>query len=1804
MPQLLGESELLPQDSAFLDDAKNVLNKPCGAICVRRGEVVNMISSSNASTNFNPTNKEDPKSYKYEDPSSLRVTFASRREKHDIQKFLCNKLTALIGDVDDVKYEENKHVVIQFTNDNAAKQAFEMLKSHKHITTVEALIEIDVKKMRAQYEDDIAYSLAQQDKRIEDLQAKHLKLKPKKEYVPIEEHERTSAESEVLIFKIEECKQHRKEFSTYTQKQLAHLSQTMSASLINVVEKNVLREHNRLSKAFPIYAKRSDIVATILKSNVTIIVGETGSGKSTQVVQYLYEAEMAETGVIVCTQPRKVAAMTLAKHVSREMHVNLGEELGYRVGMNEKCRNGTKIIYMTDHMLLNECIIDCNLSKYSCILIDEAHERSISTDMLLAFVKKCLPFRKDLKLVIMSATIEPELFVKYFTDSSACKQMCTVSVIRVSGRTFPVGIEYHPLNLTEPLSAAGNYVMNAVDVARTIHSKEPSGDILVFLTSAPEIERACKTLEYLQNEAVVLPLHGKLPPEEQQKIFDESNKRKIIFSTNVAETSVTIPGVKYVVDTGLAKEMHFDTKKNMDSLEVHVISKSSAEQRKGRAGRVSAGICYRLYTEEDFVSVMPDRTIPEILRIQLSQVVLKMLEFGVPNVLEFDFVEHPDCVALEAAIETLRSLGAIRDNQLTDVGKKMAVLPLQPQLSKVLLEGLNVGLGTEALISVALSSLAGQVFFRGGTDEMKEQSDRKKLMFCNPLGDQITSLSVYKCWQEKEKYEQKKWCLENYVNAKSMRVAEETIKELKYILKRCLKIDVNLNLESLQAAECYLGKLYFDAFINNLAVYLGHYRAGYMATNLPSGSSSFIIFPGSSLNQLGSSPKYVVYERTLKTSCQFLTQVMAVKQDWIDEAITMGKLAEDPAVQFAEHMLLPFHVALTGPQTLKELKVKQKELVQTVRLNSEQNSIPPVFDFTPEPRKWGVVRALAQKNCHDAVQVVVAGAVNEIQAKLKQETKEFGLTKEVDWTRVVIGAGGTVQQMIMPHQFCKVAAVCSNEEESPDKITSCLAKYGEVNKSEVIRRQPGYLRLSITFNTSTEAQQAIKEFRSSSVQLYPHKGQQFTLRLQWQRRVRAPHAHLSFDSMQHCDAAFSNFSPYGIIFEGCRIKVSRDKYHQSKLFIAGKTLCCCDETTLKEEIGRYITSNFSLKMGYKRYDDVDPYLTGDHQHPNVRPNEDNTAIQDSEHSSEGQSKASENEIEGFQQRIEGFIRHEISQYTKNGTFQVKFILPRQWDIHFKAYVTFDDPDEGYKVWYSDMTQKCTIDGKLFCVSPNLKCMLSFRQEIYNHIHANLEEARKDLLKRYPKLVYIKVIPPDKKVNNITRISLTAYDVKAFAIAQNTFHEAARPHVLPCNTTELQEYILSQPCQEHLQAIQKTTSTYLHRDLNAMAINIYGASTNQIAAKYILMEKAKNLFRDGACTTQIGLRGDGKPAGLMKHLVTRYGYDLSGLLEVEGVRKISLNPHLQSVSVLATESGHDAVKICIDEALQASQAIVRRNEGEYKFDCSACLTPVDDPNGVIRLECCGHAFHVECLEIQLQSGTLTIPVQCASEDCSETFLLRDFENLQKRLKMFRMPVLVSAALRNFMEKNRDFYKNCPTPDCKMIYTQTKTSRAYVCSSCLITTCSQCHEQYHAGISCEVYRASKNNDAELLKWMEEDPQNRKRCPKCKAPIEKNEGCFHVACICGAHICWRCLIYFKRDDQCYDHQPYCPALSPPPIQRTQLPPTPAPPTINPVGLQQNQAPGRLPPPHPPPDNPLRQNPPDNNPGTQGNNSSCTIL
>ena len=1604
--------------------------------------------------------------------------------------------------------------------------------------------------------------LTQHDEEVASLTVSLPNQQSKKKYRSLEEHERRSEERKVLNLKLEERLQQRKEFDDYTNTQLQKLSELLSLkasdeqSVLNEITRikaNFSRECTHFAATLPIYARRSEIIKTILSHQVTVLVGETGSGKSTQVVQYLYDAGLADNGLIVCTQPRKVAAITLARHVCREMKIELGAELGYRVGMSTKCSGQTKVLYMTDHVLLNECISDHTLAKYSCVLIDEAHERSINTDMLLAFIKQCLPSRPNLKVVIMSATIEPKLFVRYFQESEQEQSSCRVSTISVSGRTFPVDVVYNPLQSKECLTPGSNYVTNAVEMAKRIHSNEPSGDILVFLTCAPEIERACKAIQHLNDTAVILPLHGKLPPEQQQEVFIEfKHKRKIIFSTNVAETSITIPGVKYVVDTGLAKEMQFDCRKNMDSLEVRMISKSSAEQRKGRAGRVSSGKCYRLYSSDEYTSNMPERTKPEILRIQLSQVILKLFEFGVPNVLTFDFVEHPDRDALEAAVETLKFIGALQDDALTDVGKKMAALPLNPQLAKVLLDGVDAGVGTEALCSVAISSLAGQVFFRGGTDEMKQESDKMKLPHCHPMGDQMTNLSVYQCWQEQERDNRNQWCIKQYVNGKSMRIVEETVKELGQILNQRLHIKLSLKLDSLEAADCYLGKLYFDAFLNNLAVYLGHERVGYMST--ADTSSNFVVFPGSSLKQLSSTPKYVIYEKTLKTSRQFLTQVMCVKQEWVDEAIMSGRLPEDPAEKFKPYIYEPVDVIAIGPQTYQATARKQKEILENIEVGFPQCTISPFMDFSITPKQLGIVRVLAPEKCHNAMKQVMTQCVLEQQCKFKEEKKEFGISKERgDSTRLVIGAGGTVQRVIMPYQFRTLVAVCPNNGSWVKEIERRMENYGKVEKTRFKQCHKDF-RLFITFSDPNTAQRAISECQYPDVTLRPWQSQQFTVKIEWERRERGAFAHLSFDSQQHCHRAYSSLR-FGLRLHSA-VKFALDRHSDSKLFLTGRSLQFLSEDVLRNEIAERISADihFHLKMGRQRYDQSaeEQYLRMSRVHYDSLASSDEDEEQqysdssdDPESADESQHSNGEDEavMEVTHRRYHEALKVElmavIANYAKPGTYLLKFPDPKPYAFFFNVYLTFDNPDEGYKVLNSGLIREY-IDGKPLTVTTNLKCELLFKREIFVLIREFLEQKRKYLLRDYDKVLRVKITPPND--TDLARVSIFADDVEAFTVAQIELNSAAQPHVIECQATELQEYILSRTCREQLEEIQASTSTYIYRDLGVMGIKIYGTKNNQMDAKGKVAEKAEELFSGGAKVVEVELGGSGRPPGLMKSLVSGYGRDLEGMLEMEGVRRISLNPRRQMISVLATREGLDAVEKCIEEyANKACQLTVRKLESVCEVNCSVCLTPVEEPKELFRLECCGHAFHTDCIAMQVKPDTLTFPVQCADKDCSKDLVLKDFENLQKQLN-FRLKELVSASLKNHMEKNRDTYTNCPTPDCRMIYAiATDEGKPFTCSDCAVVTCTKCHKQYHTGISCEMYSAGQpKTDEEMLEeWIQEDPTNRKKCPKCSTPIEKNEGCKHITCTCGAHMCWLCLQTFKTAMECYYHQPDCPAL-----------------------------------------------------------------
>lgn len=493
-------------------------------------------------------------------------------------------------------------------------------------------------------------------------------------------------------------------------------------------------------KKLPIFDALPQFDKIFRKNQVVILQGETGSGKTTQIPQYILEKGYAGGKLIACTQPRRVAAISIAKRVAEEMDIELGQQVGYSIRFEEIAGPNTLLKYLTDGMLLREAMTDPKLEKYGVIILDEAHERTLSTDILFGLLKEVMTKRSDLKVVVMSATLDAEKFQDYFKDAP---------LLSVPGRVYPVEIFYteHPEE---------DYVFAIVRTVLQIHAYEDPGDILIFLTGEEEIENACDSIRkevarYKDNigNLLVIPLYSTLPPAIQQKIFDPApptNKngipgRKCIISTNIAETSLTIDGIVYVIDSGMSKQKVYNPRMRIESLLVSPISKASAKQRCGRAGRTRPGKCYRIYTEKSYRKELQDTTPPEILRSNLANVVLQLKVLGVENLVEFDFIDPPAPETLMRALETLHYLKALDDEgDLTEVGKLMSEFPLDPELSKLIIISPKYGCSEQMLTLVAMLT-SPNPFLR--PRDYGEAADKAKSQFINKDGDHLTLINVF-----------------------------------------------------------------------------------------------------------------------------------------------------------------------------------------------------------------------------------------------------------------------------------------------------------------------------------------------------------------------------------------------------------------------------------------------------------------------------------------------------------------------------------------------------------------------------------------------------------------------------------------------------------------------------------------------------------------------------------------------------------------------------------------------------------------------------------------------------------------------------------------------------------------------------------------------------------------------------------------------------------------------------------------------------------------------------------------------------
>ncbi|EHK97866.1 P-loop containing nucleoside triphosphate hydrolase [Glarea lozoyensis ATCC 20868] len=639
------------------------------------------------------------------------------------------------------------------------------------------------------------------------------------------------------------------------------------AEQLKAAEKKALSmEETR--KSLPIYAYREQFLAALAEYQVLVIVGETGSGKTTQLPQYLHEAGYTKGGLKVgCTQPRRVAAMSVAARVADEMGVKVGNEVGYSIRFEDSTSDKTVLKYMTDGMLLREFMTEPDLGGYSALMIDEAHERTVHTDILLALVKDLARERPEMKLLISSATMDAKGFATYFDDAP---------IFNIPGRRYPVDIHYTP-------QPEANYLAAAITTVFQIHTSQGKGDILVFLTGQDEIEAAEQNITEISRklgsrvpELVICPIYANLPSELQSKIFEPTpnGARKVVLATNIAETSLTIDGIVYVIDPGFVKENNYNPATGMSKLVAVPCSRASANQRSGRAGRVGPGKCFRLYTKWAFMNEMEDNTTPEIQRTNLNGVVLLLKSLGINDLLEFEFMNPPPTETLIGALNQLFALQALNhQGELTKLGRQMAEFPTDPMLAKAILAADKLGCVEEVLSIVSMLSESAALFFRPKDKKIHADSARARFTV-KEGGDHLTLLNIWNQWVDSDF--SFVWAKENFLQQRSLTRARDVRDQL---AKLCERVEVTLSTVG-QADLVPIQKAITAGFFPNAA----RLQRGGDSYRTVKNNTTVYIHPSSVVMDNNPPVKMVIYYELVQTTKEYMRSCLPIKPEWLHEA--------------------------------------------------------------------------------------------------------------------------------------------------------------------------------------------------------------------------------------------------------------------------------------------------------------------------------------------------------------------------------------------------------------------------------------------------------------------------------------------------------------------------------------------------------------------------------------------------------------------------------------------------------------------------------------------------------------------------------------------------------------------------------------------------------------------------------------------------------------------------------------------------------------------------------------------------------
>ncbi|XP_030068758.1 putative ATP-dependent RNA helicase DHX35 [Microcaecilia unicolor] len=625
----------------------------------------------------------------------------------------------------------------------------------------------------------------------------------------------------------------------------------------------------------PVFKLRNHILYLVENYQTVVIIGETGCGKSTQIPQYLSEAGWTSEGRVVgVTQPRRVAAVSVAGRVAEERGAVLGHEVGYCIRFDD-CTDSqaTRIKFMTDGMLVRGMMADPLLKKYSVLMLDEAHERTLYTDIVIGLLKKVQKKRGDLRVIVASATLDAEKFKDFFNQNETSDpSKDTSAILTIEGRTFPVDIFYTQ-------SPVPDYVKCTVETVMKIHQTEKDGDVLAFLTGQEEVETVVSMLieqarimsrSGMKKHLRVLPMYAGLPSSEQMKVFERvsPNVRKVIVATNIAETSITINGVVFVTDCGFVKLRAYNSKTAIESLVLVPVSQASANQRAGRGGRNRSGKCYRLYTEEDF-NKLPQSTVPEMQRSNLAPVILQLKALGIDNVLRFHFLSPPPAESLVQALELLYALGGLdRHCRLTEpLGVRMAEFPLNPMFAKMLLESGNFGCSAEILSIAAMMQIQNIFVIPANQKALAVREHRK---FAVEEGDHLTMLNVYEAFLKHNKSSQ--WCQEHFLNYKGLVRATVVREQLKKLLSKFKVPKKSSEGDPDPILRCIVSGFFANAAkLHSTGVYRT-VRDGH----------ELRIHPTSVL-YAEKPPQWIVFNEVIQTAKFYMRDVTAIESSWLLE---------------------------------------------------------------------------------------------------------------------------------------------------------------------------------------------------------------------------------------------------------------------------------------------------------------------------------------------------------------------------------------------------------------------------------------------------------------------------------------------------------------------------------------------------------------------------------------------------------------------------------------------------------------------------------------------------------------------------------------------------------------------------------------------------------------------------------------------------------------------------------------------------------------------------------------------------------